>query len=252
MKILACYKSHFSIGKSIITLGKVKGKIDYYPPSIFDLVLHSGEKSLCLVEDCMTGYIEAVEGCIANKLNLNFGLRLEFTNNIENQDEKSLKNRAKYVIFAKNNAGYKQLIKIWSFAANQGFYYNACIDFKNLKKFWNDSLTLAIPFYDSFLHLNSLEGHFHVPEFGDIKPTVFLEDNGLPFDDLLRAKAIDYAAKNGLETLEAQSIYYKSKEDFIAFATFRCIHERTTIEKPELSHFCSDGFCYDRWLERNK
>lgn len=252
MKILPCYKSHYSLGHSILNLEKAKGNLDYAPLSIFDLVLASGEKFLCLIESNMTSFLEATKGCNDNNLKLIFGLRLEFTNNIENQDEKSLKNRAKYIIFAKNNEGYKKLIKAWSFAANQGFYYNACIDFKNLKRFWNDSLTLAIPFYDSFLHLNSLEGHFHVPEFGDIKPTVFLEDNGLPFDDLLRAKAIDYAAKNGLETLEAQSIYYKSKEDFIAFATFRSIHERTTIEKPEISHFCSDTFSYDHWLERNK
>ena len=251
MQILPCYKSHYSLGKSILTLEKPAGNVESNPTSIIDLALHSKQNSLTLIEDNMTGYLEASKNCKDNKIKLIFGLRLSVTNDIENQDEASLKNRAKYVIFAKNGEGYKALIKIWSFAAKEGFYYNPCIDFKNLKRFWNDNLILTVPFYDSFLHLNSLEGNFHVPDFGKIKPVFFLENNELPFDPILRKKAIEYAAQNNFDTVEAQSIFYKSKLDFIAYLTFKCISERTSIEKPEFNHMGSDSFNFDRWLLLN-
>lgn len=250
MQILPCYKSHYSLGKSILTLEKPTGSIDNYPTSIFDLVIHSKQNFLCLIEDNMTSFLEASKNCEDNKLKLLYGLRIDVTKSVEGQDEKSLKNRAKYIIFAKNNEGYKSLIKIWSFAAKNGFYYNACIDFPNLKRFWNDNLTLVAPFYDSFLHLNSLEGHFHVPEFESIKPKFMIENNKIPFDLYLRSKVEKYCKENGFETLEAQTIYYKSRLDFIAYLTFRCVSERRTIEKPEFNHMCSDSFNYEDWLRK--
>jgi DNA polymerase-3 subunit alpha len=252
MQSLPCYKSHYSLGKSILTLEKPTGSIDNYPTSIFDLVLHSKKDFLCLVEDNMTSFLEASKNCQENKLKLMFGLRLDVTKDIENQDEKSLKNRAKYIIFANNNDGYKALIKIWSLAAREGFYYNPCIDFKNLKNLWNKNLTLVVPFYDSFLHLNSLEGYFHVPEFDSIKPKFFIENNNIPFDAYLKSKVEKYCKDNGFDSINSQSIYYKSKSDFIAYMTFKCISERRTIEKPEFNHLCSDSFNYESWLRREE
>lgn len=250
MQFLPCYKSHYSLGKSILTLEKPTGNLESYPTSIFDLVLYSKQNFLCLIEDNMTSFLEASQNCQENKLKLIYGLRLSVTNSIQNQDEKSLKNRAKYIIFAKNNNGYKALIKIWSFAAREGFYYNACIDFENLKKFWNKDLDLVVPFYDSFLHLNSLEGHFHVPEFDVIKPKFFIESNDIPFDSYLKSKVEKFCSDNKFKAVNSQSIYYKSKLDFIAYLTFRCISERRTIEKPEFNHMCSDAFNYEKWLRK--
>jgi len=251
MNSLPLFKSHYSLGKSILTLNKPSGSIEKYPVSIFDLVIQSKLDFLCLVEDNMTGFLEASKYCQDNKIKLMFGLRLRVTKSILNQDEQSLKDRAKYVIFAKNKKGYNALIKIWSLAAKEGFYYTPCIDFTNLKNLWSEDLVLAVPFYDSFLHLNAFNGHYHVPEFDKIKPLFLLEKNGLPFDPFLRGKVEKYAKENNFDTLETQSIYYKSKLDFIAYMTFRCISERTNIEKPEFDHLGSDSFNFDRWLREN-
>lgn len=252
MKSLPIFKSHYSLGKSILTLdAPVDKKGKPVESSIFHILTTNKLDTLVLVEDCMTGFLEATQHCQTHKIKLVFGLRLSVTSSIENQDEASLKKRAKYVIFARNQAGYEALIKIWSFATKDGFYYNPCIDFNHLTRLWNDNLILAIPFYDSFLQLNAFEGHVHVPEFGVIRPVVLLESNDLPFDPYLRKKASEYAEKNGFDTLEVSSIYYKSKADFIAYVTFRCISERTTVEKPELNHMGSDSFNFDRWLTNN-
>ena len=252
MQKLPLYKSQYSLGKSLLTLNKPLGTIDQASSvSIVDLVAHSKQDFMCLVEDNMTSFLEASQHCQNKKLKLIYGLRLDLTEDIAHQDEASLKKRAKYVIFAKTKNGYQALIKIWSVASEQGFYYNACLDFKHLEKFWCNELVLAVPFYDSFLHLNAFEAHVHVPKFDVIKPIFLLESNDLPFDPHLRKKTVDYADSHGFQTLEAQSIFYKSKRDFISYMTFRCISNRTDIEKPELNHFGSDTFNYERWLAEN-
>ncbi len=200
----------------------------------------------------MGGLLEAAKNCKANKLKLIYGLRLEFSKDITQKDEASLKTRATYIIFAKDEAGYNALIKIWTCAAKQGFYYNACMDFANLKRLWTPNLILAVPFYDSFLHLNSLEGFCHIPEFSGFNPIFLLEENDIPFDDLLRKKVVTFAEKHGFDTLESQTIYYKCPGDFLAFQTYRCIQNRTNIEMPDMNHCCSDEFNYEKWKRNNE
>lgn len=250
MKSIPLFKSHFSLGKSILTLDKPSGDINKNPASIIDLALDSGTGQLCLVDENMTGFLDAVKHCQDKKLKLLFGVRLNVTHDITQQDEASLKKRARYIVFAKNNAGYQALIKMWSIAACKGFYYKPCIDFAHLKDIWTKDLLLAVPFYDSFLHVNSLGGHAHVPNWGDMNPVFMLENHDLPFDPILRAKVLAFTKEQKLESVETHSIFYRSPQDFIAYMTFRCISERTTIEKPELDHCGSDNFSYISWKEQ--
>lgn len=257
-KILPLFKSHFSLGKSILTLDEPETKDKKaVPNSLFYILKHAGLDTLVLVDDNISGLLQASKNAKDNKIKLIFGIRLNVCNDMTLKDDTCFRHRAKYIVFAKNSEGYKTLLKIWSVAAREGFYYHSNIDFKTLKKLWNKNLTLAVPFYDSFLFMNSLEGHIHVPELDGFNPVFFKESNSLPFDDLIATKVDDYCKKNGHETIPAQSIFYKSAVDFLAYMTFRCIHNRgftqkTTIDKPELNHMGSDEFNFDKWLAQNK
>ena len=144
------------------------------------------------------------------------------------------------------------MIRISSFAQKEGFYYEKCIDWKTLKSFWNDkNLKLAVPFYDSFLHLNTLESHLHVPNFSWTKPVFFVEDNDLPFDYLIKNRVDEYTKANNYETVRAQSIYYPDAQDFISYLTIRAINSRSSLDKPELPHMSSQTFNFNRWLKLN-
>ena len=256
-KVFPLFKSHFSLGRSILTLEKPTGKENSYPISIFDLLILNKLNTLVLVEDNISGLLQASKEADECKIKLVFGLRLDVCESMSQKDEPSLIRRAKYIIFARSSEGYKSLIKIWSTAAQQGFYYSPNIDFKTLRQLWNESLSLVVPFYDSFLYLNSFCSHVHVPELDPFKPVTFLtEANGLPFDDPLEQRVKEYCLTNGHNVLPAQSIFYKSLDDYLAYVTFRCLHNRgtsqkCTLEKPELDHMNSDEFNFDKWLARN-
>ena len=156
----------------------------------------------------------------------------------------------KYIIFAKNEDGYNDLVKIYSLAAKQGFYYYPRTDFKNLKKLWTKNLKLCIPFYDSFIFNNTLEGSLCIPEFDFTEPTFFVESNNLPFDNIVLDRISKFAGSK-YEIIKTQSIYYKMKRDFKAYLTFRCINNRSTLNKPGLDHLCSDEFSFESWKEKN-
>ena len=119
---------------------------------------------------------------------------------------------------------------------------------KTLKSFWNDKdLKLAIPFYDSYVFNNTLYSNLCVPELDFTEPVYFLEDNDLPFDELV-TKKVNNLSKN---TQKTQSIYYKNKKDFKAYLTYKCINNRSSLDKPELDHMTSNEFCVESWKEKN-
>lgn len=248
--MLPLFKSHYSISKSILTLEKADTSKQNGPDSIIDIALENNLKEVWLVEDSMTGFMEAYKNCQESKLNLRFGVRLTLCENMEKKDEDSLKTHQKIIVFMRNTEGYKDLIKLYSKAATEGFYYLPRLDCKVLKKLWNkDNLSLSIPFYDSFIFKNSLYFDTCIPEFEFTEPTFFIEDNGLPFDYLIKQNVEKYSKASNFETVLTKSIYYKKREDFKAFMTFKCIHNRTSLEKPNLEHMSSAEFCFESYLD---
>ena len=245
--ILPLFKTHYSLGKSILNLNLTDNQPDE-ADSVFSILKRNKMEELVLVEDCMTGFLEAYENSNESNIKLIFGLRLTVCQDIENKSPESLKTNNKIVVFMKNNDGYKKLIKIFSLAARKGFYYEPRIDYKSLKETWDDkSLMMVIPFYDSYIFKNTLENSICVPEFDFTKPTYFLEDNDLPFDNLIKQKIINISEK----TQRTQSIYYRNKKDFKSYLTFKCINNRSTLDKPELDHMTSDEFCVESWKEKS-
>ena len=195
----------------------------------------------------LQGYINSAEA----GLNFRFGLRLTVCDDMLQKDEESKLRCSKYIIFANNKEGYHRLIKINTTASKDGFYYNPRADFKTLKKHWDDNdLSLCIPFYDSFLHRNAIHGTLCVPNFDFTNPTFFIEDNDLYIDQVIR-KHIEKHCEDGCESQEVKSIYYKTRKDFKSYLTFRCINNRSTLDKPELEGMNSAEFCLQSWKESN-
>jgi hypothetical protein len=171
-----------------------------------------------------------------------FGLNYKFLHS-GSEDEK---NWHKIIIFIKNNRGYKDLIKIHN-AAN--LKNSGSISSDIFKEFWTDNLKLAIPFYDSFIFRNTMyDGLTCLPEFGDVKPTYFTEDNGLPFDDLIESKI------NG-EKIKVKSIFYEKEEDFIKWQTYRCSlnfsnkGKNRTLGNPMFDHCHSNKFSFESYIK---
>lgn len=256
MSCLPLFKSHFSLLKSILTLDEYTPqdqRDDFASDSIIDIAVDNNLGSVWLVEDTMASYVPAFLACQKAKLQLNFGYRVTFIEDVNNPDRDS-ETWHKNVIIPKNKSGYERLIKISTLASVNHFKKYPRLDYNVLHENWSDDdLFLAVPFYDSFIHRNNFGFSAAIPDLRQIKPIVFLEDNDLPFDELLREYAVEYAKNGNLETQETKSIYYKERKDFDAFTVFKCMNRKfgkqKSFEAPNLDHFGSEEFCFESWKE---
>lgn len=241
--ITALWKSHYSLGKSILNLedSSEPEKSD----SIFQIAKDEGLKEITLVEDSMGGFLQAYKNSKKLGIKLNFGLRLSFVNDLTQSLEDRLNSSHKNIIFIKNEDGYKRLIKIYSKAATEFYNKEPQIDYNECKNLWDDKdLLMAVPFYDSFLMNNLLTNKACIPNYFT-EPQTFEEDNNHPFDFILS----DKLKSLGVKTDKVKSIYYRNKADFQAWQTFKLICNRTygnmSLSRPNLENCCSSEFSYE-------
>ena len=241
------WTSHYS-GRSIFTLEKENPDIG--PRSILDICKKNKIKDVYLVESVMTGFLEAYTHCKELDLNLRFGLKLIITDDASGKED-SLKNESKIILFIKNSKGYKDLIKIWAWANENGFYYVPRIDWKNFNKLITNNLIVAFPFYDSFVAKNTMTFAEIIPSLSGRPHTFFVEENDMPFDQIIK-EALEFycSADHGCTLTPAQSIYYESPENFTAYQAFRCILNKSKLSKPNLDYMSSNTFNFEKWKEK--
>lgn len=224
---------------------------DKEPDSIFQIAKDNGMSTIILVEDSMGGFVEAYNQSREEKVKLIFGFRVSCTNSEELDPTTFHKN----IIFLKKSEGYKTLVKLHTLAAcDNNQTGEPVLKYDDIREYWNDDLLkLVVPFYDSYIHKNLLTFGAAIPDFSFTKeePLHLLEDNGLPFDYLIQNKvrSLNVPSEN------AQSIFYKTRKDFIAWQTSKCMHNRgqgrtPTLEKPELEDCSSMNFNFEHYLQR--
>lgn len=250
-KVFPMLKSHFSVGKSILTLDEPGTEVVGGPDSIFSLAKARPDDRFFVVEDSISGVMQALTVASKTKTKMTYGLRFTYLDDASDKSEASLKKESKIVLLMKNSNAYTDLIKLSTLASKDGFYYLPRLDAKMLKKIGTSNLVLVVPFYDSYLFRNNLETASVVPSFLGEFPNVYfsIEDNDLPFDYLTECLVRDAVFNlSNAQVIYTQSIFYAKKKDFLSYLTFRCIHNRTSLEKPNLEHMSSDSFCYENYL----
>lgn len=251
--MLPLFKSDFSIGKSILTLDLPEQSEEGGADSVFKIALSNKFNKIILVEDSLTGFLQAHKNSQSLGLQLVFGLRISICSDLNsNPKDTERKDESKIIIFAKDDDGCKALNKIYSLSFTQG---QGRIDYKNLKKLWGDSLLLAIPFYDSFIFQNTMGFNNCTPDFSFSDPIFFIENNRLPFDNLVRDKVLNYCDKNDFKSERCKSIYYNKRKDLAAYQTYKCICNRRFssgdigLVNPRLEHCGSSEFSFESWKE---
>ena len=241
--MIPLFASHFSIGKSMLTLDHPSKTKSGAADSIFSIAEEFDLQEVVLVETTLTGFLKAHTTARDLNKKIIFGLKTTICLN----GGGDAKGNHKIIIFAKNGEGCRRLNKIYSHAFTQN---EGSINFADLKGLWDDRLLkMAIPFYDSFIFNNTMTFDNCVPDFRFTNPTFFIERNNLPFDQLIERRVVEFAKSHGYETEETKSIYYKNREDMEAFQTYKCICGRQfqskSLSKPNLDHFGSDEFCME-------
>lgn len=242
--MIPLFKTHYSVGKSILTLenSNNEGGSD----GVFDIAKEHGLDRVVFVEDDLIGFLETKKVAAKYDIDFVFGLRLKCCSS------KSEDCVYKLIVFAKNDKGCRLLNHIYStsFCDHDGI-----LPLSELRRLWSeDDLKLCIPFYDSFLHNNIMTFSSCVVDFDFTQPTFFYEDNELPYDHIVFKKVKEYCEENNYHLERVKSIFYKNREDFEAYQTYKIVCNRVfgkarTLETPNLEHMGSSEFCFESYLD---
>ena len=249
--MLPLFKSDYSIGKSILTSEQTSTEDG--PTSIFQIAQENNLKELILVEDSLTGFLKCQKNSTELGIKLIFGLRMSFCDDSLETDKDSASNSHKVIIFAKNSNGCKLLNEIYSYAFTKR---GGKLDSNYLNSIWiEEDLKLCIPFYDSFIFNNLMNFSTCILDVGFTNPDFFIEDNCLPFDQMVSEKVKEYCTTNNYNYILSKSIYYHKRSDFSAYQTYKCICSRSSfgrgrsLDKPNLDHCSSKEFSFESWSE---
>lgn len=194
-------------------------------------------------------------------IQLIYGVKMVVVPDMKDKTAESMRQESKIVIFIRNSQGYKDLLKIWNRAWVEGSFsppressYGR-VDWTTLAANWTQNMSLALPFFSSFLAKNTLHFSSIVPSLPVPASEVTLlreVDSGLPFADLLDEAVNRFAADTGAQIQAIKSVYYADKQAFDAYVTYRAILNRGEFSRPEVPHLCSDNFCFSEWLRLTK
>lgn len=266
--MIPIFSTHYS-GNSILTLDdpeeytaaqKKRGEQTDLTPSneaisVFGIAQKHGLNEVFVADSSFAGFVRAYSVSKKYGIKLRFGIKLWVCQYLPEKSDFSTKTESKIIIWILNSDGYADLIKIYNKSYSvDSFYYHNRIDWKTLSEMITPNLGVSVDFYDGFLAKNLIGNHFCVPSL----PTVSNEldfwicDMGLPFDGIIQQATLEFIKNNGSKIKKVHPVYYYKTLDSDAYQAYRCIKNRSTLEKPELDHFSSDKFSFEEYLTKTK
>lgn len=185
------------------------------------------------------GAIKFYTACLEANIKPIIGCEMYFAK--RSRLDKEVEHDADYnhiVLLAKNNKGYKNLMKLVSVANLEGFYYKPRIDLEVLEKHKEDLICLS-GCLNGYFAKEILDGNFSAAEkkalklyeiFGEKNFYIELQKHPkIPEQDKLNEELIILAKKHGLPLVATNDNHYVNKDDAMAQDILLAIQTQRTI-----------------------
>ena len=154
------------------------------------------------------------------------------------------------ILLAENNEGYRNLVKLASLAATEGFYYRPRVDKDILRQYHGGLIALsacvagAIPRairHDDFDRARELIAEY-VDIFGRDNFFLEIQDHGLDSEEKVRHALKTFAAEFNLPLVATNDSHYVRREDAKFHDLLLCIQTGKTINDEGRLKFSSDDY----------
>ncbi|MDO4176879.1 MAG: PHP domain-containing protein, partial [Bacillota bacterium] len=154
------------------------------------------------------------------------------------------------VLLAKNNDGYKNLMKIVSEGYRNGFYYKPRIDKEVLRKYSGGLIALSACLAGD-VQRRLLNGDYEGAKkealerseiFGEGNYYLELQDQGLEEEARILPDMKRLHEETGLPFVATNDVHYVRQEDAEAQDVLMCIQTATTIDEENRMRFANDQF----------
>ncbi|MGB9760990.1 MAG: DNA polymerase III subunit alpha [Caldimicrobium thiodismutans] len=151
------------------------------------------------------------------------------------------------ILLAKNEEGYKNLVKLGSKAYLEGFYYRPRID-KELLKEYHQGLICLTACLEGEIPQLILQGEIDKAiEVAKFYKELFGEDfylelqvNGLPEQEKVNESLLEIGEKLKIKAVGTADCHYLNKEDAFAHEVLLCIQTGKTLNDPDRFRFNTD------------
>ncbi|MFN4132550.1 MAG: DNA polymerase III subunit alpha, partial [Caldimicrobium sp.] len=151
------------------------------------------------------------------------------------------------ILLAKNEEGYKNLIKLGSLAYLEGFYYRPRID-KELLSSYSSGLICLSACLEGEIPQLILQGNFDKAiEVAKFYRDLFGEDfylelqrNGLLEQEKVNTGLLEIGEKLGIKCVATADCHYLDKDDAFAHEVLLCIQTGKTLQDPDRFKFNTD------------
>ncbi|MDO4518134.1 MAG: DNA polymerase III subunit alpha, partial [Bacillota bacterium] len=154
------------------------------------------------------------------------------------------------VLLAKDNEGYRNLMKIVSEGYRNGFYYKPRIDKDVLRQFSNGIIALSACLAGD-VQRNLLNGNYEGAKkealemasiFGEGNYYLELQDQGLEEEMRIRPDMLKLHEETGIPLVATNDVHYVNREDAKAQDVLMCIQMGTTLDEENRMRFTNDQF----------
>ena len=202
----------------------------------------------------MFGTLKMYEKCIIEGIKPIIGCEFYICNDRLNKS--SREDTGHLVLIAKNNQGYKNLLKLNAIAYKEGFYYKPRIDFKTLEKYSEGLICLSaclaghIPQY--LLQRRFDEAEELALWFKNLfKDDFYLEiqNHNIPEEKEVMIHLAEMSKKLGIKLVATNDVHYLNKEDAELQDVLMCVQMRKTVDDPDRMKFSTDEFYFKTYEE---
>lgn len=213
--------------------------------SVFSIARLHDLNEVFVADSSMSGFIKGHTVAQKEKKLFRFGLKLWVCQNLSDKSDESCQTESKVIVWVLNSDGLSDLIKINNASCRpENFYYHNRVDWPTLKRLLTPNLAVSVDYHDGFLSANNIQYRHCAPDLS-IDFTYLIGNTGLPYEPIIQKKIREFAPKDKL--IEFHPVYYYSNDYFKGYLTMRCSKNRSTMEKPDLSHFCSNQFSWEAY-----
>ncbi len=154
------------------------------------------------------------------------------------------------ILLAENNTGYKNLVKLASQAATEGFYYRPRVDKESLREHHEGLIALSacvageIPraiINDNFEHARALVAEY-VEIFGRDNFFLEIQNHGLDEEAKVRYALKKLSAEFNIPLVATNDSHYVRREDAEFHDLLLCIQTNKTINDDKRLRFSSDDY----------
>lgn len=216
------------------------------------LVKEMGMDSIAITDHGnMFGEVEFYKACKKEGIKPILGCEVYLTKGSRfGRDPINDRERFHLILLAENDLGYKNLMKLVSFANTEGFYYKPRVDFELLEKYHEGIIATSaciagiIPKMinaDDFRSAREYIEKF-ISIFGKDNFFMELQDHGIPEEKNVNPHLINLAKEYGLGIIATNDSHYLRQDDAEAHDTLLCVQTGARIDEENRMRFYNDQF----------